>query len=70
METHDPNRRAVARGLLLVAAFLLLGAAALLWSWNTLGHGLFGGPKAQYVHALALLAGFAVLALPFRARRR
>jgi hypothetical protein len=39
---------------------LVVATVAVLWSWNTLAP-LFGGPTAQFRHALALVIALAAL---------
>ena len=51
-------------------ALSLLASLRLLWLWNTIGHDLLGGPKAQIKHAAAFLAALVVLAVTVRHRRR
>jgi hypothetical protein len=63
-EQHGPLSAVLA-----LLIYLLLGGVALLWAWNTVGHDLFGGPQARFVHAFALLVGIVLLALPFKAHR-
>ena len=63
------RRRTIVHGLLAASAFLLLGALALHWSWNVVGHALLGGPRAEYHHGLALAVALLVIAAPFRAGR-
>jgi hypothetical protein len=62
------ERRSAFRGFLAAALFLALASAALMWSWNTIGHELFGGPLMQLRHGLALALALLVIAAPFRAR--
>lgn len=52
MTTDRPLHGAIAAVVLGVLG-LALGAAVLLWSWNTLAAGLFGLPLAGFRHALA-----------------
>ena len=40
--------------LTIAAGLALAGAAALLWSWNTLAD-LYGGPEAGFKHAVAAM---------------
>jgi len=47
------------RRLLAACLALIIIAATGLWSWNTLA-ALFGAPEAQFRHAVAALALFAI----------
>jgi hypothetical protein len=51
------------------ALALSLASIAGLWAWNTLA-GLFGGPSAGFVHALAALVLLAIVRAAFTGRRR
>ena len=52
---NKPFKQAV-----IAITLLAIASAALLWSWNTLS-ALFGGPAADYRHAIALLVGAIVI---------
>ena len=54
--TERPLHGAIAAAVLGVLG-LALGAAVLVWSWNTLAAGLFGLPAAAFRHGLAAEAG-------------
>ena len=50
-----PDHRLVqVRHALLATALVLAAAIGLLWFWNVAAHDLFGAPRAQFRHALAL----------------
>jgi hypothetical protein len=69
--TRETTTRALGHALLFVAG-LALASMLLMWSWNTLGHDLFGGPEAQFRHgvAAAVLCAIALAAVRAGARRR
>jgi hypothetical protein len=48
----DLRGRPFRHAVFLFAGFAL-ASALLLWVWNTLAHDLFGGPEAQFRHAVA-----------------
>lgn len=63
--------REFAHAVLLATVFLIAAGAALHWAWNLIGAEMFGAPKAEYRHGVALALALLVLALPFaRAGRR
>ena len=67
MKLFDPkHRRSIFLGLLTGILFLLIGAAALHWSWNMIGHELLGAPRIEFRHGLAVMVALLVLATPFR----
>lgn len=62
---HDRFHRAAVTTLK-AAALLIVCAVLFTWAWGAIAVDLFGLPKAEFKHALALeaaVAGFAVLAV-------
>ena len=64
--THERWMHVAARRVAVVLASVLVGSVAILWSWNVVAHDLFGGPQAEYRHALAAITGLIVIALTLR----
>jgi hypothetical protein len=55
LETYRSHGRLA--GLVAATATALLGAAGIVWAWNTLGPDLFGAPAIAYRHGLAVEFG-------------
>ena len=68
-DVYDQDqRRPVFHAAVAAVLYLFLAAAALMWSWNLIGHDLFGAPLAEFRHGLASALALLVIAVPFRAR--
>jgi H+/Cl- antiporter ClcA len=67
MKLEKREGRRIRYGVLFIAAFLA-GAAALMWTWNILGHDLLGGSKADFRHGVAAAAAYVLLRGLFRSR--
>ena len=55
--------------VLMGLGLLLVGAAMAHWCWNVIGHELFGGPKSEYRHGVAMMAALIMIAWTFRIAR-
>lgn len=68
---HDHHAHLKGHGKTIALATLGLFAGAILmtWGWNAVAAGLFGAPDAKFVHALAVQAMVAGIALPLTAFR-
>lgn len=58
---HRRERRAHARRLAVWTVLFLLGAIALLWSWNAIAADLFMLPEARFKHAIAVETALATV---------
>jgi hypothetical protein len=62
------QRRSLMHAALAAVLYLGIGAAILHWSWNVIGHDLFGAPQSEFRHGLALVLALLMIAIPFRTR--
>ncbi len=68
MMFNQDQRRSIFHAAVAATLYLFLAAAALMWSWNLIGHDLFGAPLARFRHGLASALALIVIAAPFRSR--